>query len=190
MEIGGKCLFRTRQVESHHPQVAGLHGQPGDYLGVVALPHGVEDQTPTESRLGAAPTQPGRHRLHRPAPGESLLGEKAGGKPYLGVDHPIGGEVEGRLIGHPHQGILCLHQTHGVHEGLQVPLQGTRPALLEPVGQRFGIRCRQTLIAGLGRQLHQGGSSWAAVEMVVEQHRRQGHARTVASWDTGKPRVR
>ena len=62
-----------------------------------------------------------------------------------------------------------LHQDDRVPERLQIPLQGTGPALIEPIGKAGRIGCRQLLVAAIGGQFHDRLGPQRTIEMLVKE---------------------
>jgi len=88
----------------------------------------------------------------------------------LGVDDPVIGQVLSALGGDSLDGVLGLHHSDGVLEGLEVLLQRVAACPPgEPTGQLVHVGRRQSGIALLGRQLDDRCGAQPAVEVVVEQ---------------------
>ena len=125
--------------------------------------------------LGLAGTEAGVDRLddllQPQAPRKVLLR----GIAALGVDNPVGSQVEHALLGDPRQPGLGLHDGHGVREGLQVAFQRPRVGrLVEPRPEARSIVRRQTGIPDLVGDLEDRLRPDATVEVVVQQHFRCG----------------
>ena len=97
------------------------------------------------------------------------------GEPDLGVDDAVGGQVLGAFGGDPGQRLGRLHDRHRVPERLQVQLKVTAPrGAGHRLGQFIRVGGRQAVVPdGLG-QLHDGRGTEAAVQVIVQQHLRDG----------------
>ncbi len=188
MPVGGEACFGTGQVEPHHPVAGVTDREAGDVQRVVVLAHGVEDETPVHPGLRRSGGHPGQRGLDHGVGRQAPAGEEMGSEPDLGVHDAVGGEVFDRLPSHPGDRLGGLHHGDGVDERLQVALEGSRPALIEPVGEVVGIVGGKDVAYGRG-QLDHGGGPEAAVEVVVEDdggelHRPDGSPPTV-KWTLG-----
>lgn len=97
-----------------------------------------------------------------------------GGQANLCVDDVVGGQVLRAFGGHPHQGLLGLHDRQGVLEALEVELQALAVGTpLKPLGQPLGVGSRKAPIPGLRGQVDDRGRPHAAVQVVVEEHLRR-----------------
>ena len=115
-------------VEADHADVAVPHRQLGDLRRPGGVAHRGQQGADPDRRarrpgLDRAGLEPGQHRLHHLGQLQAALEVLLRGEPHLGVDHAVGGQVEGALPGHPVQRVRCLHDRDGVGERLQVALQ-------------------------------------------------------------------
>ena len=104
--------------------------------------------------------------LHRQPTGDVLFW----GVTRFGIHHPVCGEVEGALLGHPVQTSGRLHDRDGVLESLQIAHERARiRALPEPLVQRGRVRARQVGVADLIADLDDRLRPHATVEVVVQE---------------------
>jgi len=147
--------------------VAVLHGQLGDLTRPGRVPHRGQqgpdpDLVARFGRLSSSPREAVLHRLDDLVEQQARLHVQLRREAHLGVHHPVGGEVECALRGHPGEGVGGLHHADRVDEGLQVALQRPRVGRrAEPGVQLDRIRYRQ-LVRALGGQLdHRRGADTA-----------------------------
>jgi hypothetical protein len=94
-------------------------------------------------RLGGTVGEPGQHGLDDLGQAQAALGVLLGSEAHLGVDHPVGGQVQRALAGDPVQVRRGLHDRHRVDERLQVALEGTGVRRgHEPLPQPDGVADR------------------------------------------------
>ena len=95
-----------------------------------------------------------------------LLGRVA----HLGIDDVVGAQVLGTFGGYPDQCVPLLHDSHGVGERLEIPLEGTRAGHVHEPGREFVRITGGQIVSDLAGQLHDRCGSQAAVEVVVQQN--------------------
>ena len=162
-------------VEADAPAVAPADGQLGDLQAAGRRPHGRADEVDCQVGAGRTALEPVDDGLHHLVQRQPLLRAQLRGHPHLGVDHAIGGEVHGALVRHPLDGIAVLHDADGVGERLQVEDEVVAlGAAVEPGGQFVHVVGREVAVAVLVGQFDDGPRAQPAVEVVVQQHLRQG----------------
>ena len=97
--------------------------------------------------LGLTLPEAGEDGLDHGVELQALLDVQLRSKAGLGVDDPVGSQVEGAL-GDPPQLLRRLHDSDGVTEGLEVALEASGVcAVAEPPPQSLGIGRRQVGVA-------------------------------------------
>lgn len=157
-------------VETDHAAIAPAHRQLGDLQAASCCAHRRADGV--DGEVGAVRTagESVHDGLHHLVEGEALLGAQFGSHAHLGVHHAVGGQVASTFVRHALDGVLVLHDSHGVGEGFQVQNEVVAlGATVEPLGEIGHVGGGEAAIAVLGRQFDHGLGSESAVEVIVQQ---------------------
>jgi hypothetical protein len=172
--VGGReAVLGSGDVEADHARVPVGDHQIRDLPRPVEHPHAAQqgadtDRGPRGRRLGHPGRQPLLDGLHDLVQGQAFVDHQLGGVADLRVDDAVGGEVEDVLLGGAQQALAGLHHGEGVFEGGYVAHQVAGVCGVEvPGGERVGVRGGKR-VAGLPRELHDGGGAQAPVEVVVQ----------------------
>lgn len=177
MKRGRPTRFGTGDIEANHALVKVAHpnSKPGDLQRPLLGSHRTDDRVHDNgSSDGCSFRHTGPesflHRLHDGIEGEALMHVQLGSEAHLGVHDAIGRKVECGLTGDPHEVIGALHYGAGVLEGGEVLQQVLRLGTAhEPPVQLARVGRRQTRRPpDLVGQLHNGGGTEPAVEVVVK----------------------
>ncbi len=178
IEMSGGWIagLRTRDVESDNAPVAEPDRQLGDLQRPRLMPHrGDQASHHNGAALGAgsllAVGEAGEHGIDDCVQGQAGVDVQLGREADLGVHDVVGCKVLDALIGHPVQGLGCLHHPDGVRERLQIAHQ--RSAVSSAVRKNdaspsTSVAGRSSIAVGLG-QLEHGRRSQPAVEVVVKK---------------------
>ena len=107
-------------VEADDAGVAEAHRQLGDLQAARRRAHRRGDGVDRQLRPGRPAGEAVEDRLHHLVEGQPLLGAQLRRHAHLGVDHAVGGEVLGALVGDPLDGVTVLHHADRVGERLEV----------------------------------------------------------------------
>ncbi len=115
----------------------------------------------------------GEHRIDDRVQRQPGVDVQFGREPDLGVHHVVGREVLDALVGHPVQGLGCLHHPDGVRERLQIAHQ--RSAVRGGAEERSRVRRRRWRAGRHSRSPRPAPARWPGAA------RRRG-GRAAAPW--------
>ena len=162
--------FGPGDVEAHTASVAPPHRQFGDLETASSGAHGRADDVDGQARAATSAGESIDHCLHHLVESEALLGAQFGCHAYLGIDHAVGCQVDGTLVGNAFDGIAVLHDTDGVSERLEVQHEvvALGPSV-EPCGEVGDVVGGESGVAEFVGEFHDGGWPQPAVEVIVQQ---------------------